>query len=104
MMMQKFTSARGARNTKHLVDLFHNRRTLWQMLREAFTGKYKMSVLTNMVFILGIVYVLFPFDLVTDFIPFFGWLDDGLVVFLVVKRLQKETQRYNRSKVMQRRR
>ncbi len=102
--MPKFTFARGARNTKHLFELFNNRRTLWQMLREAFSGQYKMSTLTNLVLILGIVYVLLPFDLVTDFIPFFGWLDDGLVIFLLVKRLLKETQRYNRSKVMQRRR
>lgn len=102
--MAKLTSARGVRNSKHLFDLFSNRRTLWQMLRDAFSGKYKMSALTNIAFILGIIYVLFPFDLVTDFIPFVGWLDDGFVIFLVVKRLSKETQRYNRFKVMERRR
>jgi uncharacterized membrane protein YkvA (DUF1232 family) len=49
---------------------------------------------------MGLLYVILPFDF--DWIPFLGWLDDGFIIFLVFKRLQKETQRYIRAKVMER--
>jgi uncharacterized membrane protein YkvA (DUF1232 family) len=74
-----------------------------QMLKEVFNGNYRMSFLSNMAVILGILYVLFPFDIITDLIPFFGWMDDGFVIFLIVKRLKNETLRFNRFKAMGRR-
>ena len=101
--MAKFTTVRQTKNVKHAWGLFQNRKTLVQMIREAWSGRYKMSFLTNAILIAGIFYVIFPFDLITDLIPFFGWLDDGFVIFLVIKRLHVETQRYIRFKVMERR-
>lgn len=74
-----------------------------QMLKEVFNGNYRMSFLSNMAVILGVLYVLFPFDIITDLIPFFGWMDDGFVIFLIVKRLKNETLRFNRFKAMGRR-
>jgi len=101
--MAKFTTVRQAKNLKHVYGLFQNRRTLFQMMREAWRGHYKMSLLTKLAVIAGLAYVLFPFDFVTDLIPVLGWLDDGFVIFLVIKRLQSETHRYIRFKVMERR-
>lgn len=73
------------------------------MLKDVFRGNYRMSMLTNLAVILAVIYVLFPFDIIPDFIPIVGWADDGFVIFFLIKRLQKETQRYARSKVMARR-
>jgi len=67
---------------------------MWQMLREVLKGHYRMSLFTTLVFILAIAYVIFPFDLIPDFIPVLGWLDDAAVIFLLFKALHKETQRY----------
>jgi len=33
------------------------------------------------------VYLVTPLDLIPDFIPFFGWLDDAVLVALVLDRL-----------------
>ncbi len=98
--MAKATSMRPAKTLRHGWTLLQNRRTLWQMLRDVFSGKYRMSMLTNLVALFAIAYVIFPFDLIPDFIPVVGWIDDGLVVYLLLLRLVKETQRYNRFKAM----
>ena len=74
------------------------------MLREAFSGRYRMSFLTMSAFVLCIAYIIFPFDLLPDYIPVLGWIDDGLVFYLLLKRLHAETHRYNRYKAMERRR
>mgnify|MGYP001362359618 CR=1 FL=1 len=100
--MSKFSSVRQVRGWRATFGLLQNRRTLWQMLRETLNGRYRMSFLTTLTCIGAIFYILFPFDLITDLIPVLGWIDDGLVFFLLVKRLQTETHRYNRCKAMAR--
>ncbi|NJN32260.1 MAG: DUF1232 domain-containing protein [Synechococcales cyanobacterium RM1_1_8] len=37
----------------------------------------------------SIAYLLSPVDLVTDFLPIFGWIDDGLVATLLVTELSQ---------------
>lgn len=101
--MSRITSARSARNLRHAFGLFQNRKTMWQMLRDAFKGRYRMSFITGLIIVLSLCYIVFPFDLLPDFIPFLGWIDDGIVLFLLIKVLNKETQRYIRHKVMERR-
>lgn len=73
------------------------------MLGAVLNGSYKMSLFTTMAMLFAIGYILFPFDVVPDFIPVLGWIDDGLVFYLLLRRLSKETQRYNRYKAMERR-
>lgn len=99
--MMKFTSVKAARNLRHTTQLFQNRKTLFQMLREVFHGRYRMSLWTNVAVVLGLIYIISPFDF--DWIPVIGWVDDGFVFYLLIKRLQNETQRFNRHKAMERR-
>lgn len=100
--MSKIISARPGQHIRHGFQLFRNRRTLWQMIREVLSGQYRMSGLTMIVIILSITYIVFPFDLIPDYIPVLGWIDDGVVFYLLLKRLVAETQRYNRYKAMER--
>ena len=100
--MSKFTSARPVHNVRHGLQLFRNRRTLWQMIREVLGGSYRMSWLTVLITLFSLGYIVFPFDFAPDFIPVLGWIDDGFVLFLLLRRLNSETQRYNRFKAMER--
>jgi len=102
--MPKTVPARHVKSVRYASHLFQSRRTLWQMMKEAFRGRYKMSLVTTLVVILALAYVVFPFDLVPDYIPVLGWIDDGLVIYLLLKRLHAETHRYNRYKAAERRR
>lgn len=97
------TSARPVQNIRHGWYLFRNRKTLWQMIREVLSGRYKMSLWTTVLLVVSILYIAFPFDIIPDFIPVLGWVDDGLMLFLLLKRFQKETLRYIRFKAMERR-
>lgn len=87
----------------HKWQLFKNRRTLWQMLRDVFAGYYRMSLLSYIICTAGIIYILFPFDLLPDYIPILGWTDDALVFYLMIRRLMAESQRYMRHKAAERR-
>src|SRR5690606_28868023 len=100
MVMPKFTSMKTGRNMRQATQLFSNRKTLMIMLREAFRGKYKMSFLTSLSLALGLLYILSPLDF--DWLPVIGWIDDGFVFYLMLKRLYAETQRYIRFKAMER--
>ncbi len=50
-------------------------RMVWAMLRHPST-----PLVSKLVAVLAVAYLLSPFDIVTDFAPFVGWIDDGLVV------------------------
>jgi uncharacterized membrane protein YkvA (DUF1232 family) len=50
-------------------------RMVWAMLRHPGT-----PAVSKLVAVLAVAYLLSPFDVVPDLLPFVGWLDDGLVV------------------------
>ena len=52
----------------------------WAVLRDVRTPKAaKLAV------VLAVLYVISPIDLVSDFIPILGWLDDGLIAYLLLQ-------------------
>jgi uncharacterized membrane protein YkvA (DUF1232 family) len=56
----------------------------WAILRDARTpNSAKLATIA------AILYVLSPIDLVPDFIPILGWLDDGVVAVLLLKLAQR---------------
>ena len=99
--MQKFTQVDSAIHSYKTYHFLKNRKTLWCMLRDVWHGKYRMSMSTVVLLALGIVYIVSPLDF--DWVPFIGWIDDAIVFVLLVKLLQRETKRYIRAKVMERR-
>lgn len=53
---------------------------VWAMLRDART-----PMAAKVTAVLAILYVISPIDLVSDFIPVLGWLDDGLIAYLLLQ-------------------
>ena len=58
-------------------------------------GRYRdVSPLSGLIFILAVAYLLIPIDLVSDFIPGLGQLDDAAVLLAGLYFLEKDLYRY----------
>jgi len=67
-------------------------RLLWRDFRK---GKYKTVPLKAMTaIVLLFAYIINPFDLLSDFIPLWGQLDDAGVLMICLYLLDKETTQY----------
>jgi uncharacterized membrane protein YkvA (DUF1232 family) len=51
---------------------------------------------TSTMFSIGgaLAYVVLPTDMVPDFIPFVGWIDDALVLKIIMDSAREEVERY----------
>lgn len=96
--MSRVTQLRKTGNIHTGWQLVKNRKTMWCMLKDVWRGNYKMSGLSKWLLLGGLAYILLPLDF--DWVPFIGWIDDAFIIVLLIKRLQKETHRYVRAKVM----
>lgn len=84
---------------RSLAGLWRHRSALFSMFREMLRGTYKATFLTIVALVLGMLYILSPIDLIPGFLfPILGLADDGVVFYLLLKRLMYELSRYNDSR------
>jgi uncharacterized membrane protein YkvA (DUF1232 family) len=68
-----------------LLSKFHRELMLmWHLLRDART-----PVSAKLIAIAAGLYIVSPIDIVSDFLPVLGWLDDGLVALVLFKLAQR---------------
>lgn len=79
---------------RSLSQLWQHRTALYAMFRDAWKGKFKLSVLTVISIVLAGLYILSPIDFLPDFLPILGWVDDGIIFYFLLKRLMTELNRY----------
>jgi uncharacterized membrane protein YkvA (DUF1232 family) len=96
--MAKIPVMKKIAQIRSLAGLWRYRAQLVSMFREMFRGTYRASFLTIVALIAGIIYILFPFDLIPDFLPIIGWVDDGAIFYFLLKRLMYELNRYTESR------
>lgn len=77
-----------------LSALWKHRSQLMSMISDMWRGTYKASMLTIVALVLGILYILSPIDIIPDFWPIVGWMDDGAIMYFLLKRLMIEMQRH----------
>ncbi len=68
---------------------------IFQMLKDYLRGEYKEitdPTLNSSAF--AVMYFLNPFDLIPDFLPIIGYLDDILILNIVWENVQKELIKY----------
>lgn len=85
------------RNRDKFTEIFtkENLDALMRMVPLLLKGEYKPSQKRNLYLGLGaIIYVISPIDLIPAFIPFFGLMDDVVILAFGLKYINKEIQNF----------
>lgn len=67
---------------------------LYKMFRDSVKGDYKLSPLTFGTIAFTLLYFILPTDLISDFIPIIGYIDDAGVVSMVTNTISYELLEY----------
>jgi uncharacterized membrane protein YkvA (DUF1232 family) len=75
--------------------LIEDLRLLIMLIRDYLKGRYRdISAMSGIVFILSMAYLIIPTDLISDFIPILGQLDDAALLLACLYFLEKDLYRY----------
>lgn len=68
---------------------------LFEMVKDYSNGSYKeIPFLSIAMVVVALVYFLSPIDLIPDFIPVIGYVDDAMIVALTVRAIQEDLRDY----------
>lgn len=83
------------KNHGPLYHFWHDSKLMLSMVKDYYTGSYRqIPVLALGAIVFTLLYVFSPIDIIPDFIPFFGLLDDALVVALCLKMVSTDLNNY----------
>lgn len=91
--VKKFVSSimQAVDSTPQLVTYKADIKTFCSMIMDWAKGDYKhISKRTSVIVCVCMVYILSPFDLIPDFIPVIGQIDDIAVIVFMLKVLKRE--------------
>ena len=82
-------------NVKVLAKYFNDLCEILELLRDRVRGAYRETPWRTIAALTGaLIYVLSPIDLILDFIPGIGFLDDAVVIGLAIKLAQPDLEKY----------
>lgn len=68
---------------------------LMSLVKDYYQGNYRnIPYKTISAAVVGLLYVLNPIDIIPDFIPFIGYIDDVLVLKFCLKLIKKDLLKY----------
>lgn len=82
---------RTKRHLPGVTAMLSQVRTLFRMLR---TPDYALSLGTKGIIVASLLYFIVPTDVLPDFIPLVGYVDDAFVIATIVGSLRKEIERF----------
>lgn len=92
-------SATAEEKSKFLGDQFESFKLLWGLLQDYWKGEYK-AVPWKLIAAIGfaVAYLISPLDIIPDYIPVVGFVDDAAVFSLVISSFQAEIDAYKKWK------
>ena len=82
---------------KHL-EFIEDVKVLFSMVADSIKGEYKLDTKTYLTIAGALAYAALPTDLIPDFIPGIGFIDDAFVIGWTIKTLKDEIENYKRFK------
>ena len=77
-----------------LRRILNDVKDLYNLSKDAVRGNYKLHPVNLGIIAGGLLYFIIPTDLIPDFIPLVGLVDDIAVLTTIVKSMQGELQKY----------
>ena len=78
-----------------LEKVWENLQLMFGIVRDWFSGTYKQIPVRSIVAILAaILYLIAPIDMIPDFIPGLGYIDDAFIMGLVINQIGADLQTY----------
>ena len=86
---------KAERNKNVLENIWVDLQALMRLTKAWLKNEYTQTPWQTIVFaIAGIIYFVNPFDIVPDFIPGAGYLDDATVIGFVIKSIRREIKKF----------
>ena len=83
------------KRVKVLAKYFNDLCEIFELLRDRVAGVYRETPWTTIAALTGaLIYVLSPLDLILDFIPGIGFLDDAIVIGLAIRLALPDLEKY----------
>ena len=80
-----------------LARLLQNLKLLFLLIRDYFKGTYRdVSFKSIIVFLAGLAYIISPLDLIPDYIPGLGQIDDVALLAFCLYLLEKDLLKYEK--------
>jgi uncharacterized membrane protein YkvA (DUF1232 family) len=75
--------------------LFRNLKLLLPLIKDYWKGTYRdVSIKSIVIFLAVLVYIISPLDLIPDYVPGLGQIDDAAILGLSLFFLEKELLKY----------
>ncbi len=82
-----------------LKRFLHDIKDLFSLLKDFSSGRYReVPWLTVAAVAAALLYILNPFDVIPDFIPVVGQIDDALVVSVCLYLIEEDLEKYRKWK------
>ena len=89
-LFEEAVSKTGSMSKAPFADLWSYFQAMLRLIRAYYRGDYRDVRIANLVVIIGaIIYVLDPWDLIPDWIPVLGFVDDATVLAFAVQKTRE---------------
>ena len=83
------------KDSSHLERFAKDLMLFMSLTKDYYKGNYRdIPYKTISAGVVGLLYTLNPIDIIPDFIPFIGHIDDALVLTFCLKLIEKDLQKY----------